>query len=405
MTRGGEDLKELAGRLLAGCADVWPVVVGPPGGWARADEATVAAACAAAEGAACVVTVGAGTLADIGKAVAVRLGGLPHVLVQTAASVNGYADDQSVLLSRGVKRTVPTRWPDVLVLDIPTLVAAPPAMSLAGLGDLVSMFTAPADWYLAAALGMGEPFAPTAVALAREHGDALLALAPDLARHDCEAVGGLATILTLSGISMGVAGRTTPSSGMEHTVSHLIEMANGQRGHASALHGARVGVTTIVATLTWRHMRRRIAEAGLGHMSTPSAAAMEPRVRAAFDPLDPSGAMGDECWSHYARKLARWQRRTGDLDTTWAVHEEAVAALLVEPERLVAALSAAGAPTRFADLDPPVDDATARWAVANCHLMRDRFTVADLAYFLGAWTDDDVDAVLAEAAALCEVPR
>jgi glycerol-1-phosphate dehydrogenase [NAD(P)+] len=71
--------------------------------------------------------------------------------------------------------------------------------------------------------------------------------------------------------------------------------------------------------------------------------------------------------------------------------------LLVDPVRLVEALRKVGAPLRFGQLDPPVDPATARWAVANCHLMRDRFTVADLAWFLGAWTDADVDAVLAEA--------
>jgi len=55
------------------------------------------------------------------------------------------------------------------------------------------------------------------------------------------------------------------------------------------------------------------------------------------------------------------------------------------------------APARFADLPAPVDEAQARWAVANCALQRRRFGVADLAMLLGAWEDDDVDAVLAAA--------
>jgi hypothetical protein len=42
-----------------------------------------------------------------------------------------------------------------------------------------------------------------------------------------------------------------------------------------------------------------------------------------------------------------------------------------------------------------VDDETARWAVANSPLMRQRFGVADLAMLLGAWEDTDVEAVLA----------
>ena len=47
-----------------------------------------------------------------------------------------------------------------------------------------------------------------------------------------------------------------------------------------------------------------------------------------------------------------------------------------------------------------VRDTTARWALANGHLMRDRFTVADLAFFMGIWEAGDVDALLVAAARL-----
>ena len=72
--------------------------------------------------------------------------------VQTATSVNGYADSFSVLLHRGVKRTTPARWPDTLLIDAAILRAAPPELNLAGVGDLMAMFTATADWYLASAM-------------------------------------------------------------------------------------------------------------------------------------------------------------------------------------------------------------------------------------------------------------
>ena len=42
-------------------------------------------------------------------------------------------------------------------------------------------------------------------------------------------------IATVCGIAMGVAGRTAPGSGMEHTVSHLLEMAAQRRGAETAL--------------------------------------------------------------------------------------------------------------------------------------------------------------------------
>jgi glycerol-1-phosphate dehydrogenase [NAD(P)+] len=402
MRRGGEDLKAGVRERLAAGHEVRAVQVGPEDGRAHADEATVGAARSAAAGASAIVTVGSGTVADIGKVLSSELGDVPHLLVQTAASVNGFADDQSVLLRNGVKRTTPSRWPDTLLLDGAVLREAPAAMNLAGFGDLVSMFTAPADWYLAREVGMDDSFSATAVALGREVGEELLELAPALARNEDAAVVRLAEILALSGISMGVAGRTAPSSGMEHTVSHLLEMAAERSGRETALHGAQVGVSTILTVLVWRHLRRRAAAGGI-ELLFPSAAEMERRVRAAFDPLDPSGAMGAECWSEYSAKLARWHANRDQVEAfaaDWDAHRGALEKLLVDPVRLVEAMRMAGAPTRFADLDPAVDPATARWALANCHLMRDRFTVADLACFTGGWGEEDVEAVLAEAAEL-----
>ncbi len=402
MRRVAEDLKAGVRARLGAYHDVRPVQVGPDDGAAHADEATVGAAIEASTGAAAIVSLGSGTVVDIAKTVSHELDGLPHVVVQTAASVNGFADDQSVLLRNGVKRTTASRWPDALLLDGAILRDAPAAMNLAGFGDLVSMFTATADWYLAREVGMDASYSETAVALGRELGEELLGLAPALARNEDAAVIRLAEILALSGISMGVAGRTAPSSGMEHTVSHLLEMTAERRGWGTALHGAKVGVATVHAALLWRHLRRNLAAGGV-ELLFPSAQEMEQRVRAAFDPLDPSGAMAAECWSDYSAKLERWHSNREQLErfaAAWGEHQGALDRLLVDPARLAEAMRAAGAPLRFSELDPAVDPDTARWALANCHLMRDRFTVADLACFTGGWEAADVDAVLAEAAEL-----
>jgi glycerol-1-phosphate dehydrogenase [NAD(P)+] len=35
-----------------------------------------------------------------------------------------------------------------------------------------------------------------------------------------------------------------------------------------------------------------------------------------------------------------------------------------------------------------------RWALENCHLMRNRFTLADLLFFLGWWDDAFVERLL-----------
>ena len=396
----GDDARDVVTRLVAARAPVRVVSVPAHNGRAHADAATIDAAVQLVTGAGALVTVGSGTLTDIGKAVSRRLGGLPHVVVQTALSVNGYADDQSVLLVDNVKRTVPSRWPDALVADTDVLAGAPSHLNAAGVGDLMAMFTAPADWQLATLLDMGSGYSPLLVSMVRDCGPDLLRAAPLLAGRDPGAIECVARILTLSGITMGAAGSTAPSSGAEHTISHLIEMAGNRRGAAEAFHGAQVGASTALAALVWRRTRDVLAS-GAARPRFPADSEMEPVVRAAFGQLDPSGAMGEECWRGYRAKLARWRsNRDRIMDMDWAAVDAAIAPLLLEPEALIDALAAAGSPVRFGELDPPVPPGTVRWALANCHLMRDRFSIVDLAWFLGAWDAGAAEDVLAEAGRL-----
>ena len=46
-------------------------------------------------------------------------------------------------------------------------------------------------------------------------------------------------------------------------------------------------------------------------------------------------------------------------------------------------------------LDYSVAPDLARWATANCHLMRNRFNLVDLLDLLGLWTDERIDWALA----------
>ena len=397
-TAHGADVKAEVAALLRGRAEVSEVVLD---GDVHADEQTVAAAVEGCADADWVVTVGSGTLSDIGK---VAAGERPHVVVQSAASVNGFADDQSVLLKSGVKRTVASAWPRALLVDSEVLAGAPAKLNRSGLGDMISMFTAPADWYLSSLVGLDRGWNADAAVMTRRYGDELLALAEGVGASDPVALERLAEFLTLSGLSMGVAGQTSPSSGMEHTVSHMLDMAHGARGEHTALHGSQVGVATVLVAIVWRRALARI-DAG-AEIEVPGKAQAERAVRAAFERLDPSGRMGEECWNAYVKKLDRL-REPGVVDALrsaltadWADHRGRLEGLLERPERIAGALAEAGAPLRFGALDQPASPDDVRWALLNCHLMRDRFTVADLSFLMGAWTADDVEATLAEAEAL-----
>lgn len=398
------DVLDVVRAALAAHWAVRPVVLDSPGAAeVHADAPTVDAAVRSvgAADAAVLVTVGSGTVADIGKVVAQRLD-LAHVVVQTAASVNGYADDQSVLLVNGTKRTTPSRWPESLVVDTRVLSSAPVAMTRSGLGDLLSTFTGAADWHLAATVGFDPSYSPTAVAVLRTGIAETLALAAGLRDNEPAALRALARSLTYGGLAMGVAGRTSPSSGAEHTISHLLEMSATALHRNAAHHGAQVGVASVVVARIWAAMRARLS-AGECTVRPLDASTLRERVHAAFTHLDRTGAMARECWSAYERKLQWANEHLADIQRVcddWATHDASIGSLLVAPEALSATLASAGAPVTMTALDPAPAQGTARWAVQNCHLMRDRFTIVDLAEMTGFWTDRDVDDALSGRAAV-----
>lgn len=403
MRRGSGDLKALVAELLAGRGSVEVATLGAAGEPLHADAAALAEADRAIVGAGCVVAVGSGTVCDVAKDATHRAGGIPYVVVQTAVSVNAFSDDMAVLLRDGVKRTIPSRWPDVLVVDARVVTDAPAALTRAGYGELASNFTAPADWALAGIVGADGAYHPTAVALVRDSADRWFEIADGVRTGDERAMLELARLMTLSGMTMGVAGRTAPCSGTEHVISHLLDMDAASRGVPTALHGSQVGIGAVLAAVVWRRVLAELDPERLVATVPPSPELMEGRVQRAFARLDADGRAVAECWHDYRAKLASWTARRSSLVSVvarWDEHRAALEALLEVPERIAGALQDAGAPTRFAQLDPPVDAGTARWAIENCFLMRNRFGIVDLAFLGGVWTDAFVDGVLAEAGEL-----
>jgi glycerol-1-phosphate dehydrogenase [NAD(P)+] len=125
------------------------------------------------------------------------------------------------------------------------------------------------------------------------------------------------------------------------------------------------------------------------------------RVEDAFLPLDPSGRTSRECWDGYARKLSWLTQHAERIDavlTGWAELDEALDPILVTPRSLADGLVGSAVPLRFPELGAGYDRETVTWAVAHGHLMRDRFTVADLADLLGIWSAPDVAGLLDDLA-------
>jgi glycerol-1-phosphate dehydrogenase [NAD(P)+] len=402
--RSGSDLNAMVVNLLSAAGHrVAPVTIGPPDGQVHATGPIRAAAREAIADADCVVSVGSGTITDLAKdAISADGEGIPLVAVQTALSVNGFSDDLAVILVDGVKRTVPSVWPRVLLIDTEVVAAAPAHLNRAGVGELLAMFTAPADWRLADLVGQDGSYSSPLVRLFRDDGEVLFEIASGIRDARATELEQLARIMTASGVALGLAGRTAPMSGMEHTVSHLLDMSGARLGLPIGVHGEQVGVAAVVVACLWERLLDR-DDLWARADDEPDLARLEASVTSAFAAIDPSGVMAAECWNDYGRKIERWAASRDErrhLADRWETCRAELRGLLAPPERMVRALRDAGAPTRFRDLHVPVSTERAYWAMANCNLMRDRFTVADLAALTGGWNDGDVTAVLDRAAEL-----
>lgn len=411
--RGGQDLKDRVEHDLAQHFDVVRHVLDDGHRQLHVVDAVIDQARDAVAGADAVVALGGGTISDIAKlaatatatATAAAAAGDPApvlVALQTAASVDGFTDDVSVVLRDGVKRTVPSRWPDAVVADGRTIADAPPAMNRAGFGEMTSMLVAPADWRLAFLVGTDTTYKQASVDLLALVGADIDDWAPGVRTADPASLESLTRALALRGVVTGVSGTTAVLSGVEHLVSHMLDQHHSQHHEPLGLHGAQVGVAGVLAAAAWELLLDRLA-ADPDRRTLPVETLRERgrvAVGTAFDQLDPTGRVAVECWRDYSRKLDALAAAPGRLDAVvadWATHEPRLRGLVRSSAAMAAWLGAAGAPLTFADLDPVVPPELGRWALAHCALMRDRFTVIDLLTSLGWWEDADVEEVLRRA--------
>ena len=404
--RDGRNLKDQVFARLAECFTAERVILSDGHVTLHADEAAQDRAAAACEGSDCIVSVGSGTITDIAKIAAMRNSTPLHVVVQTAASVDGFTDNFSVVLQKGVKRTLLTRWPDVVLTDCRTISQAPHILNASGFGELLSMYSAPGDWFLASKCGMDDTFTPTLVELLALCGEGVEDWASGVGEGKVEGIRRLAAALAMRGIVTGVGGTTASLSGMEHLISHMLDIHGAQTGAPTGLHGAQVGVASVISAAAWELFCERMATKSPdpGQLFK-DVDAWEERVKAGFSGLDPTGRLGGQCWTHYRQKLVKWRDNRAAVDAffrDWKAIRDQRDALGLGSRKIAACLRQARAPMRYGDLQPVVPSELLRWAVMNCQYMRERFTIADLLNFAGWWDEDGVTHVLERAEAACK---
>ena len=197
----------------------------------------------------------------------------------------------------------------------------------------------------------------------------------------------LAKIIALGGLAMSLSHATTPMSGFEHVMSHVLDLEAEMLNEPLAVHGSQVALATLAGIEMYT---RFLAEFDPGAVRVeecyPNETVMERRIMEGFAQIDPSGKAGAECWADYRQKLEKWDAHRGDFEkflNEWEIIRPRLQEQIRPAELVLKIMEAVGAPVRWSQLNANADQERVRFAFLHASLMRKRLTLGDLLIFTG----------------------
>jgi glycerol-1-phosphate dehydrogenase [NAD(P)+] len=325
------------------------------------------------------LAVGSGTLTDITRIVSHRTR-CRFISVPTAPSVDGFTSPTASLVVRRIKKTVMAQPPVAVFADLPTLVAAPQMMIAAGYGDILGKTIALADWRLGHLL-WDEPYSPEIAARVRATLDTCIEATDEIGQASPAGIRKLMFSLVDSGLCMLDYGNSRPAAGCEHYMSHFLEMKLLRESRPAVLHGAKVGMCSLLAAEQYaqlRQMDRAQAATRLAIAAQPERTADMQRIRQTFGPITES--LFVEQAPFLDMTVADFDRLKQRILEHWD-EVQALAAEVPAPEKLADLLGRAGGATRPADLC--LSDEEVQQALTESHFLRNRFTICKLGRIIG----------------------
>jgi glycerol-1-phosphate dehydrogenase [NAD(P)+] len=326
------------------------------------------------------IGAGSGVICDLAKWIATRKD-LPYIIVGTAPSMNAYTSITATITEQDVKFSRLLNPADAVLLDVDILAQAPMPMIHAGMGDLAARAICNADWKLANLLH-GLYFCPFPFEMTAENETAYLGAAAEIAKREPQAIQILSEAVLKSGLSMTVLdGETSPSSGAEHVLSHFWDLLTHTRGLPKNLHGAQVGIATIIMIAFYHYMRRLeigsidpqtvLRKRPTIEVMTAENSARYGQAGALFNQVVLAKYLSDDALRqriHWVQ--ANWDRLWQELDP-----------YIPELDTIRGALLKAGVPLTLSSIQRSKADALE--AMVKGPQYRTRYTLLDLAWELG----------------------
>ncbi|NJE47807.1 NAD(P)-dependent glycerol-1-phosphate dehydrogenase [Thermococcus sp. GR7] len=206
------------------------------------------------------IAVGGGSIIDIAKLASFKAG-IPFISFPTTASHDGIASANASIKDLGAKTSIKAIPPIAVIADVEVIKTAPYRYLAAGVGDIISNFTAVKDWQLAHRI-RGEYYSEYAASLSLMSAKMVIRNADIIRLGNEDSVRKVIKGLISSGVAMSIAGSSRPASGAEHLFSHALDMIAPK----PALHGEQCGVGTIIVAylhgLRWEKIRETLKKVG-----------------------------------------------------------------------------------------------------------------------------------------------
>ena len=325
------------------------------------------------------LAVGSGTITDIVRFVSHRTR-TSFISLPTAPSVDGYASVGAPLVFDGLKQTIACQPPLAIFADLKVLCAAPRRMIAAGFGDLVGKFTSVADWQLGHLL-WAEPYAESIAQRSRQAALNCASEAEAIGAGTAESIRVLMEGLIESGLCILDFGNSHPASGGEHHLSHFWELKLLREHRPALLHGAKIGVASIITAQLYDRLRRLSRDEAadrLKNVQLPDRGRLIQGIQSAYGPA------ADQIIQEQAAFLNMSEQTVSELKQRildcWN-EVQAIANTVPASEQLVDWLHAVGAPVDGRSLG--LSEEEVALAVEYGHYLRKRFTILKLAQLIG----------------------
>ncbi len=205
-----------------------------------------------------IVTIGSGVLNDISKILA-TVTGKPYIIVATAPSMDGYASNSSSMARDGLKISLPSKCPNVIIGDVDILKTAPLHMAKSGLGDMLAKYVSICEWRISNLI-TGEYYCEKVAELVRAALKKCVDNASGLLENDETAIAAVFEGLIISGNAMEYAGLSRPASGGEHYISHVWDMRGLAYGTKVDLHGIQCAIGTRYTVKIYEQIKKMIPD-------------------------------------------------------------------------------------------------------------------------------------------------